>query len=152
MNRMFHFCWFGKSRWLFFGHKAFLIPFVDCWHHQSFYWLSHKVCEMIIELGKFSEKLPDSGRKHSDKMPETSNSVDENLPFSNTLRKELWSPLLLQSHRTFVYLQRNTVNNNKVSSLADMPSCVPFVFAKGIIGEYCPLGKTKWLSQHDLLM
>ncbi len=43
-------------------------------------------------------------------------------------------------------------NNNKVSSLTDMPSCVPFVFAKGIIGKYCPLGKTKWFSQHDLMI
>ncbi len=68
-----------------------------------------------------------------------------------TLRKELSNPLLLQSHRTFVYLQRNIVNNNKVSSFADMPSCVPFVFTKGIIGVYCPLGKTKWFSQHDFI-
>ena len=36
------------------------------------------------------------------------------------------------------------MNKNKVSSLADMASCVPFVFAKGIIGVYCPLGKTKY--------
>ncbi len=30
----------------------------------------------------------------------------------NTLRKELWNPLLLQSHMTFVYLQRDIVDNN----------------------------------------
>ncbi len=36
---------------------------------------------------------------------------------------------------TFVYLQRNLVDNNKVNSRTDMASCVPFVFAKGIIGE-----------------
>ncbi len=64
-----------------------------------------------------------------------------------TLGKELCNPLVLQSHRTFVYLQRNAVNNNKVSSLADMTSCIPFVFAKGIIGVYYPFGETKWFSQ-----
>ena len=31
-----------------------------------------------------------------------------------------------------MYLYRNIVNNNKVSSLVDMPICVPFVFAKGM--------------------
>ncbi len=41
---------------------------------------------------------------------------------SCTLRKELWSPLLLQSQTTFAYLQRIIVDN--------MASCVPFVFAK----------------------
>ncbi len=50
------------------------------------------------------------------------------------------NPLLLQSHMTFVYLQRNIVDNNKVNSRTDMASCVPFVFAKGIIGVHCPLG------------
>ncbi len=41
-------------------------------------------------------------------------SLWERVPF--TLRKELWNPLLLQSHITFVYLQRNIVDNNKVNS------------------------------------
>ncbi len=44
---------------------------------------------------------------------------------------------------TFVYLQRNIVDNNKVNSQTDMASCVPFVFAKGIIEVHCPLGKTQ---------
>ena len=35
----------------------------------------------------------------------------------------------------------NTVNNNKLTSRADMPSCVPFVFAKGIIVAYCALSQ-----------
>ncbi len=69
-----------------------------------------------------------------------------------TLRKELWNPLLLQSHMTFVYLQRNIVDNNKVNSQTDIASCVPFVFAKGIIGVHCPLGKTKWFIQHNLMI
>ncbi len=60
-------------------------------------------------------------------------------PIPCTLIKKLWNPLLLQSHRTFVYLQRNTVNNKKVSFRADMASCGPFVLPKGIIGVlvYC---------------
>ncbi len=41
-----------------------------------------------------------------------------------TLIRKSWKPLLLQSHRTFVYLQRNAAYNNKVISRADMPSCV----------------------------
>ncbi len=69
-----------------------------------------------------------------------------------TLVRKLWNLSLLRSHRTFEHLQRNTVNKNKVSSPADMPSCGPLVFAKGIIGVYCPLGKTKWFSQHNLLI
>ena len=32
-----------------------------------------------------------------------------------TLIKKLWYPLFLQSHMTFVYLQRNIVDNNKYS-------------------------------------
>ncbi len=31
-----------------------------------------------------------------------------------------------------------------------MQSCGPFVFAEGINGIYCPLGKTKAFCQHDL--
>ncbi len=61
-------------------------------------------------------------------------------------QKKLWNPLLLQSHVTFVYLQRNIVDNNKVSSQADMSSCGPFVFAKGIIGVY------GWSSVHAWLI
>ena len=34
----------------------------------------------------------------------------------HTLRKELWNPFLLQNHMTFVYLQRNKTDNNKVSA------------------------------------
>ena len=73
-------------------------------------------------------------------------------PLQCTLIRKSWNPLLLQSHRTFMYLQRNAMNNNKVSSRADTPSCGPFVFAKGIIGVYCPFGKAKWFSQHDLII
>ncbi len=69
----------------------------------------------------------------------------------NTLIRKLWNPLLLQSHIIFVYLQRSIFDNDKVSSRGDMPSCGPFVFAKGIIGIHYPLDKTKWFSQHDLI-
>ena len=51
---------------------------------------------------------------------------------------------------TSVYLQMNIVDNNKVSSRTDMQSCGPFVFAKGIIGDYCPLGKTCTLRSNRL--
>ena len=44
---------------------------------------------------------------------------------------------------TFVYLERNIVDNNKVNFRTDMASCVPFVFAAEINGVHCVLGKTK---------
>ncbi len=52
--------------------------------------------------------------------------------FHYTLGKKLLNPLLLRSHMTFVYLQRNLVDNDKVSSRTDMPNCGPlFCFCKG---------------------
>ncbi len=45
--------------------------------------------------------------------------------------------------RVFTKEDMKIVDNNKVNSRTDMASCVPFVFAKGIIGLNCPLGKTK---------
>ena len=47
------------------------------------------------------------------------------------------------SSRIDVDTGQDNLVNNKVSSSADMPSCVSFVLSKGIIGVYCHLGKTK---------
>ncbi len=100
-----------KVTLIIFWSQSLINPFVYCWRHQSFrkaYRKLHgelkalifrlpggpqsdwQLRGMIIELGKFSEKLPDSGSKGSEKTPETSDSVDENLPLRQPSGQATW--------------------------------------------------------------